>query len=83
MEVLARYLPDRVRNKILAQIYQAIRIEVNQEMDVLKEFLEQSLEVLKPEGRLSVISYHSLEDRLVKRFMKNGMFEGSQNAIFW
>jgi 16S rRNA (cytosine1402-N4)-methyltransferase len=43
---------------------------VNQEMDVLKEFLEQSLEVLKPEGRLSVISYHSLEDRLVKRFMK-------------
>jgi 16S rRNA (cytosine1402-N4)-methyltransferase len=55
---------------------------VNQEMDVLKEFLEQSLEVLKPEGRLSVISYHSLEDRLVKRFMKNGMFEGSQNAIF-
>jgi 16S rRNA (cytosine1402-N4)-methyltransferase len=81
-EVLARYLPDRVRNKILAQIYQAIRIEVNQEMDVLKEFLEQSLEVLKPEGRLSVISYHSLEDRLVKRFMKNGMFEGSQNAIF-
>jgi 16S rRNA (cytosine1402-N4)-methyltransferase len=58
-EVLARYLPDRVRNKILAQIYQAIRIEVNQEMDVLKEFLEQSLEVLKPRGRLSVISYHS------------------------
>jgi 16S rRNA (cytosine1402-N4)-methyltransferase len=50
-EVLA-YLPDRVRNKILAQIYQAIRIEVNQEMDVLKEFLEQSLEVLKPEGDL-------------------------------
>lgn len=75
-EVLARHLPDRVRNKILAQIYQAIRIEVNQEMDVLKEFLEQSLEILNPEGRLSVISYHSLEDRLVKRFMKNGMFEG-------
>lgn len=75
-EVLAKYLPERVRNKVLAQIYQAIRIEVNQEMDVLKEFLEQSLEVLKPGGRLSVISYHSLEDRLVKRFMKNGMFEG-------
>jgi len=75
-EVLAKYLPERVRNKVLAQIYQAIRIEVNQEMDVLKEFLEQSLEILKPEGRLSVISYHSLEDRLVKRFMKNGMFEG-------
>jgi 16S rRNA (cytosine1402-N4)-methyltransferase len=82
-EVLARYLPDRVRNKILAQIYQAIRIEVNQEMDVLKEFLEQSLEVLKPEGRLSVISYHSLEDRLVKRFMKNGMFEGEPERDFF
>ncbi len=82
-EVLARYLPERVRNKILAQIYQAIRIEVNQEMDVLKEFLEQSLEILKPEGRLSVISYHSLEDRLVKRFMKNGMFEGEPEKDFF
>jgi 16S rRNA (cytosine1402-N4)-methyltransferase len=82
-EVLAKHLPDRVRNKILAQIYQAIRIEVNQEMDVLKEFLEQSLEVLKPGGRLSVISYHSLEDRLVKRFMKNGMFEGEPERDFF
>ena len=74
--VLARFLPDQFKNKVLAQIYQAVRIEVNQEMEVLKEFLEQSLEVLKPGGRLSVISYHSLEDRLVKRFMKNGLFEG-------
>ena len=82
-EVLARYLPERVRNKILAQIYQAIRIEVNQEMDVLKEFLEQSLEILNPSGRLSVISYHSLEDRLVKRFMKNGMFEGEPERDFF
>lgn len=81
--VLARYLPERVRNKILAQIYQAVRIEVNQEMDVLKEFLEQSLEVLTPGGRLSVISYHSLEDRLVKRFMKNGMFEGEPERDFF
>ncbi len=64
-------------------MYQAIRIEVNQEMDVLKEFLEQSLEILKPEGRLSVISYHSLEDRLVKRFMKNGMFEGEPERDFY
>jgi 16S rRNA (cytosine1402-N4)-methyltransferase len=54
---------------------------VNQEMDV-KRILEQSLEVLKPEGRLSVISYHSLEDRLVKRFMKNGMFEGARTRFF-
>ncbi len=82
-EVLAKYLPERVRNKILAQIYQAIRIEVNQEMDVLKEFLEQSLEILKPGGRLSVISYHSLEDRLVKRFVKNGMFEGEPERDFF
>ena len=82
-EILARFLPERVRNKILAQIYQAIRIEVNQEMDVLKEFLEQSLEVLSPGGRLSVISYHSLEDRLVKRFMKNGMFEGEPERDFF
>jgi 16S rRNA (cytosine1402-N4)-methyltransferase len=52
-------------------------------MDVLKEFLEQSLEVLKPGGRLSVISYHSLEDRLVKRFVKNGMFEGEPERDFW
>ena len=82
-EVLARHLPERVRNKILAQIYQAIRIEVNQEMDVLKEFLEQSLEILNPKGRLSVISYHSLEDRLVKRFMKNGMFQGAPERDFF
>jgi 16S rRNA (cytosine1402-N4)-methyltransferase len=82
-EVLAKFLPEKVRNKVLAQIYQAIRIEVNQEMDVLKEFLEQSLEVLKPEGRLSIISYHSLEDRLVKRFMKNGMFEGEPERDFF
>jgi 16S rRNA (cytosine1402-N4)-methyltransferase len=81
--ILQRFLPEQFKNKILAQIYQAIRIEVNQEMDVLKEFLEQSLEVLKPGGRLSVISYHSLEDRLVKRFMKNGMFEGEPERDFF
>jgi 16S rRNA (cytosine1402-N4)-methyltransferase len=81
--ILARHLPAHISNKILAQIYQAIRIEVNQEMDVLKEFLEQSLELLKPEGRLSVISYHSLEDRLVKRFMKNGLFEGEPERDFY
>ena len=81
--VLERFLPERVRNKVLAQMYQAIRIEVNKEMDVLKEFLEQALELLKPEGRLSVISYHSLEDRLVKRFIKNGMFEGEPERDFF
>ncbi|WP_306353738.1 16S rRNA (cytosine(1402)-N(4))-methyltransferase RsmH [Flavobacterium sp. '19STA2R22 D10 B1'] len=81
--VLSRFLPAHKSHKILAQIYQAIRIEVNQEMDVLKEFLEQSLEVLYPGGRLSVISYHSLEDRLVKRYIKNGMFEGEPERDFY
>ena len=61
---------------MLAQIFQAIRIEVNQEIEVLQEFLMQTQEVLKPGGRISIISYHSLEDRLVKRFMRNGMFDG-------
>ena len=73
---LGRFLTKHRENKILAQIYQAIRIEVNQELEVLKEFLQQTIDVLKPGGRLSLISYHSLEDRLVKRFMRNGMFEG-------
>ena len=81
--VLSKFLPAHKSNKILAQIYQAIRIEVNQEMEALKEFLEQSLEILAPNGRLSVISYHSLEDRLVKRFMRNGMFEGEPERDFF
>jgi 16S rRNA (cytosine1402-N4)-methyltransferase len=74
--VLKRFLQHKKENKVLAQIFQAIRIEVNQEIEALKEFLLQTPEVLKPQGRLSVISYHSLEDRLVKRFIRNGMFEG-------
>lgn len=74
--VVAKFLPPHKTKKILAQMYQAIRIEVNSEIEALKEFLLQSLEVLNTNGRLSVISYHSLEDRLVKRFMRNGMFEG-------
>lgn len=83
-KVLSKFLPSHKSHKILAQIYQAIRIEVNQEIEVLKEFLEQSLEILKPHsGRLSIISYHSLEDRLVKRFMKNGIFEGEPEKDFF
>ena len=74
--VLKKHLPQGRENKILAQIYQAIRIEVNQEIEVLKEFLLQTPELLNDDGRLSVISYHSLEDRLVKRFIRNGLFEG-------
>ncbi|GAA4268247.1 16S rRNA (cytosine(1402)-N(4))-methyltransferase RsmH [Hyunsoonleella aestuarii] len=75
-EVLKKFLPPRHENKVLAQIYQAIRIEVNQEIEALKEFLLQTPEILTEGGRLSFISYHSLEDRLVKRFIRNGMFEG-------
>ncbi len=75
-EVLSEFVPKSKEHKILAQIFQGIRIEVNQEIEALKEFLLQIPEILNAEGRLSVISYHSLEDRLVKRFIRNGMFEG-------
>ncbi len=75
-EVLKAFLPKAKEHKILAQIFQAIRIEVNEELDVLKEFLEQIPNLLKEDGRLSVISYHSLEDRLVKRFIRTGLFKG-------
>jgi len=75
-EVLKAFLPNAREHKILAQIFQAIRIEVNEELEVLKEFLQQVPNLLHDEGRLSVISYHSLEDRLVKRFIRTGLFEG-------
>lgn len=76
LKKLFSYIPAFKQNKFFAQVFQAIRIEVNQELEVLKEMLLQSYKILKPDGRLVVISYHSLEDRLVKRFLKNGMFEG-------
>jgi 16S rRNA (cytosine1402-N4)-methyltransferase len=75
-DALQKYLPNAVAHKILAQIFQAIRIEVNEELEVLKEFLMQMPNLLNKEGRLSVISYHSLEDRLVKRFIRTGLFVG-------
>ena len=75
-QVLQKYLPKAKEHKILAQIFQAVRIEVNEELDVLREFLQQMPNLLKEEGRLSVISYHSLEDRLVKRFIRTGLFSG-------
>jgi len=82
-EVLQQFLPKAKEHKILAQIFQAFRIEVNQELEVLKEFLLQTPKLLEVNGRLSVISYHSLEDRLVKRFIKNGLFEGEPEKDFY
>ncbi len=82
-KVLKRFLPANKEHKILAQIYQAVRIEVNREIEVLREFLLQMPELLKKEGRLSLISYHSLEDRLVKRFIRSGLFEGEPEKDFY
>jgi 16S rRNA (cytosine1402-N4)-methyltransferase len=81
--VLKSFLPEHKKHKILAQIYQAIRIEVNQEIAVIKEFLNQVPRLLEKGGRLSVISYHSLEDRLVKRFIRAGQFEGEPEKDFY
>jgi 16S rRNA (cytosine1402-N4)-methyltransferase len=81
--VLSQFLPKNKEHKILAQVFQAIRIEVNQELNYLKEFLIQTEELLKKGGKLSVISYHSLEDRLVKRFMRSGLFEGDPEKDFY
>ena len=82
-KILQKFLPKAKEHKILAQIFQAIRIEVNEELEVLKEFLIQIPNLLNPEGRLSVISYHSLEDRLVKRFIRTGLFEGEPEKDFF
>ena len=79
-DLVAELVPERFLNKNLAQVFQAIRIEVNQELEVLKQFLEQSAEVLIPGGRLVCISYHSLEDRLVKIFIREGKFEGKAES---
>jgi 16S rRNA (cytosine1402-N4)-methyltransferase len=75
VKVLSKMAPGGRENKFYAQIFQALRIEVNDELAALKELLEQSSKLLKPGGRLVVISYHSLEDRLVKHFMRSGNFE--------
>ena len=76
VEAVRPFINPRQEKKELAQVFQALRIEVNGEMDALKSFLEQSLRVLRPGGRLAVITYHSLEDRLVKNFMRSGRIDG-------
>lgn len=82
-EIIQPQIPKFKENKYLAQVFQALRIEVNQEMEALRLFLEQSIEVLKPGGRLVVMSYHSLEDRLVKNFMAKGKFSGEVEKDFF
>ncbi len=82
-EIASKLAPRGREAKYLAQVYQAIRIEVNDEMGALKEFLEQTTEVIKPGGRLVVMSYHSLEDRLVKNFINTGNFKGVMEKDFY
>jgi 16S rRNA (cytosine1402-N4)-methyltransferase len=83
IEVVRPLIPREGETKYLSKLFQALRIEVNGEMEALKMALEQSLKILKPGGRLVVISYHSLEDRLVKNFMKSGNFEGRAEKDFF
>ncbi|MDE5954692.1 MAG: 16S rRNA (cytosine(1402)-N(4))-methyltransferase RsmH, partial [Duncaniella sp.] len=83
VEAVKPHIDPRKEKKELAQIFQALRIEVNDEMGALKELLQGALKVLKPGGRLAVITYHSLEDRLVKNFMKTGDFAGKADKDFF
>jgi 16S rRNA (cytosine1402-N4)-methyltransferase len=81
--VIGKLAPFRQEHKFYARVFQALRIAVNHEIDYLKEMLEQALDVLNPGGRLVVITYHSLEDRVVKNYMKTGNFNGEENKDFY
>jgi len=83
MQVLGVFAPKGKENQFFAKVFQALRIEVNDELGVLKELLSQCESVLKPGGRMVVISYHSLEDRLVKNFIKRGSFSGEMEKDFY
>ncbi|MDP4224382.1 MAG: 16S rRNA (cytosine(1402)-N(4))-methyltransferase RsmH [Bacteroidota bacterium] len=83
INAIGKLAPPRQEHKFYARVFQALRIAVNHEIDYLKEMLEQALEVLKKDGRLVVITYHSLEDRIVKNFMKTGNFEGEEKKDFY
>jgi 16S rRNA (cytosine1402-N4)-methyltransferase len=83
MSALEGLVPKRDENKFYARLFQALRIEVNHELESLKEMLTQALEILKAGGRIAVITYHSLEDRLVKNFIRTGNFEGESEKDFY
>jgi 16S rRNA (cytosine1402-N4)-methyltransferase len=83
IDAVGKMAPYRQEHKFYAKLFQGLRIAVNNEIDFLKEMLEQSLDVLKPGGRLVVITYHSLEDRVVKNFMRTGNFEGDEKKDFY
>jgi 16S rRNA (cytosine1402-N4)-methyltransferase len=82
-EALKHMIPARQEHKFLAKVFQALRIAVNDELEALKELLQQCPDILKPGGRLVVISYHSLEDRLVKHFLRSGNFEDKPDTDFF
>ena len=83
LAIVNPYLDRRKEKKELAQVFQALRIEVNGEIDALSDFLRQSLDILRPGGRLAIITYHSLEDRLVKNFMRSGNLDGEVRQDFF
>lgn len=83
LKVIEPCVPVKIEKKYLAMVFQALRIEVNNEIGVLRDFLESTTDILKPGGRLVVLSYHSLEDRLVKNFMRSGRIDGKQEADFF
>jgi 16S rRNA (cytosine1402-N4)-methyltransferase len=83
LKVIAPCVPAKIEKKYLAMVFQALRIEVNNEIGVLSDFLESTTELLKPGGRLVVLSYHSLEDRIVKNFMRSGRIDGVQENDFF
>jgi 16S rRNA (cytosine1402-N4)-methyltransferase len=83
INAIGKLAPPRQEHKFYARVFQALRIAVNHEIDYLREMLEQSLDLLKKDGRLVVITYHSLEDRIVKNFMRTGNFEGEEKKDFY
>ena len=83
VDLIMPFLPKHAEHKFLAKVFQALRIEVNREMEYLQSMLLQTIDVIKPGGRLVVLTYHSLEDRLVKNFIKSGKFEGEAEKDFY